>query len=111
MDYNSLKSFLLNFYTRYLSSWALKALAAFLATHGASAEQSGSQAQAIIEGLLALIVAGADFYHSYKTTQKAVNDLPPTAVVHSIHADLASGTTTTTVSLTTDTATGKPITP
>ena len=111
MDYETAKAFLLNFWTRYLSSWLLKALAGFLAAHGVAAEQSGGQARAILEGLLALIVAGADLYHSYKTTQKAVNALPPTAIVHAVVADPASGTTTTTVSLTTDTTTGKPIIP
>ena len=80
MDYDSLKSFLLNFWTRYLASWLLKALAGFLATHGVAAEQSGSQAQAIVEGLLAMVVFGADFWHSRATNKAAVATMPPDTV-------------------------------
>ena len=79
MDYNTLKAFLLNFWTRYLFSWALKALAGFLAAHGVASEQSGSQAQAIVEGLLAAVVFAADFWHSRATNQAALNAPPPEA--------------------------------
>ena len=107
MNYDSLKMFLLNFYTRYLASWALKALAGFLAAHGVAAEQSGGQAQAIIEGLLAIIVFAADFWHSHATNQAALNTLPPNAVIHSVTIDANNGMTVTTASLITPTPIAK----
>ena len=77
MSYESWKAFILNFWTRYLASWALKALAGFLAAHGVAAESSGSQAQAIVEGVLAAVVFAADFWHSRASNQAALNSPPP----------------------------------
>ena len=100
MDYESAKAFLLNFWTRYLSSWLLQALAGFLLAHGVAAEQSNSQASAILEGLLALAVFLADFWHSRASHAAALNAPPPAAVVHAITTDLAAGTPTTTATIT-----------
>jgi hypothetical protein len=91
MDYDTLKAFLLNFWTRYLSSWALKGLAGFLVAHGGAAESSGAKAQAIIEGALALVVVGADFWHSRATTAANINTMPPNAVIHGTVPDPNTG--------------------
>lgn len=99
MDYDTLKAFLLNFWTRYLSSWALKFLAGFLATHGVAAEQSGSQAQAMVEGLLAVIVFAADLWHSKATNKAAIATMPPDSVVT---AGPVPGTIATTVTRVTE---------
>ena len=95
MDYDSLKAFILNFYTRYLSSWLLKYLAGFLAIHGVAAEKSGADAQAILEVLASLGVAYADYRHSKATITTALNTLPPKDIV-SVSMNAVTGAVTTT---------------
>ena len=100
MDYDTAKAFLLNFWTRYLSSWALKALAGFLVVHGGAAEQAGSQASAILQGGLALIVFIADFCHSRAANQAALNAMPPKSIVD-VSTNPVTGAVTTTAVQTT----------
>jgi len=76
MDYDAAKQFILNFWTRYLSSWALKALTAFLAAHGAAQENAGNQASAILSGLLAAAVFAADLWHSNASVKQAITNAP-----------------------------------
>ena len=76
MDYETAKAFILNFYTRFLASWCLKALSAFFAAHGYNAEQSGQTATAVISGLLAAAVFVADLWHSKASVTQAVKVAP-----------------------------------